>query len=376
MSELTEYFQQKEEPMVSQLRQLINIESPSNDKGAVNHMADRIQELLLECDAEIQRFPGKDTGDMVLGAWNESPGDPGIGLLCHMDTVWPVGTLAERPVRVEDGKLFGPGAYDMKAGIVISLTAIKGLQDLGRLPNMPIRMLCTADEEIGSHASREEIEALAHLSRLILVLEPALPGGIVKTARKGVGGYTIQAEGRAAHAGGDHQKGRNAIEEMAHQILKLQKLTNYELGTTVNVGEIKGGSASNVVPADCTIEVDYRITRVEEVKRLEDAVCALKPVLDGTKLHIEGGLNRPPMVRDERMVATFEKARQIAAGHGIALQEGSTGGASDANFTSSIAPSLDGFGADGDGAHAVYEHVLITSLPQRAALAAALISEW
>jgi glutamate carboxypeptidase len=237
-------------------------------------------------------------------------------------------------------------------------------------------MLCSADEEIGSHASRAQIEALAQQSQLILVLEPALPGGVVKTARKGVGGYTIRVKGRSAHAGADHQKGRNAIEEMAHQVLALQRLTNYELGTTVNVGEIMGGSASNVVPAECKIEVDYRVTRHEEVERLERAVRSLQPVLEGTTLHISGGLNRPPMERDERMIATFEKARRIAAGHGFELQEGSTGGASDANFTASLAPSLDGLGADGDGAHAVHEHVLVASLPQRAALAAALLSEW
>lgn len=376
MSELTQYFQPQAATMVDWLRSLVEIESPSHDKVAVNHMADRVQELFLECGAQVQRFTSEDTGDMLLGAWNEANDIPGIGLLCHMDTVWPVGTLAERPVRLEDGKFYGPGAYDMKAGIVIALIALRGLQAMERFPRLPIRMLCSADEEIGSHASRRQIEALARQSQLVLVLEPALPGGVVKTARKGVGGYTIRVEGRAAHAGADHQKGRNAIEEMAYQVLALQKLTNYELGTTVNVGEIQGGSASNVVPAECVIKVDYRVTQHAEVERLEQAVRSLQPALEGTRLHISGGLNRPPMVRDERMIATFEKAHRIAAGHGIELQEGSTGGASDANFTASLAPSLDGLGADGDGAHAVYEHVLVASLPRQATLAAALLSEW
>lgn len=376
MSELTQYFLQEEANMVDWLRQLVEIESPSNDKEAVNRMADRVQELLAECGGQVQRLTGETTGDMLLGTWNESSHLPGIGLLCHMDTVWPVGTLAERPVRLEDGKLFGPGAYDMKAGIVIALTAVRGLQSLRRIPNHPIRILCSADEEIGSHASRAQIEALARQSSLVLVLEPALPGGVIKTARKGVGGYTIRVEGKAAHAGADHQKGRNAIEEMAHQVLRLQKLTNYDLGTTVNVGEIRGGTASNVVPAECTIEVDYRVTSHDEVERLERAICTLQPVLEGTKLHISGGLNRPPMERDERMIVTYEYARRIAAKHDIQLKEGSTGGASDANFTASMVASLDGLGADGDGAHAVYEHVLVSSLPQRATLVAALISEW
>ena len=376
MTELLPYFQSQEDAMVAELSDLVQIESPSHDKAAVDRMSTRVESLFEAAGAVVQRFPGSQTGDMVLGSWGSSrPGKP-ITLLCHMDTVWQIGTLANMPIRRVDNKLYGPGGYDMKAGIVIALNALRGLAALGRPTVAPVNILCTGDEEIGSNASRAKIEELAAQSQLVFVLEPAIPGGVIKTARKGVGEYFVRVEGRAAHAGADHKKGRNAIEEMAHQILALQRLTDYDKNTTVNVGVIKGGTASNVVPAACEVELDFRITLHEEAERLEQAIHNLRPVLEGTKLLISGGLNRPPMVRDERMIAIFEKAKTIAARHGMALQEGSAGGASDGNFTASITPTLDGLGADGDGAHAVHEHVLINTLSQRAALVAALLSEW
>lgn len=375
MTDLLSYFAQQQTDMVAMLEELAVIESPSHDPAAVNRMADRTETLMRAVGADVQRIPGEQTGDMLLGVWGESEA-PGITFLAHMDTVYPLGTLAERPLRLENGRLYGPGVFDMKAGIVIALHAVRGLLARGEMPNFPVRLLCTADEEIGSHASRAMIEQIARQSRLVLVMEPALPGGVVKTWRKGVGGYRVRVLGRAAHAGGDHQKGRNAIEEMAHQVLTLQKLTDYDLGTTVNVGVIKGGTTSNVVPDSCEIDVDYRILRMTEVARIEQAVQNLTPVLEGTQIRVEGGLNRPPMERDARMQATFDKARQIAVAEGIDLQESGTGGASDGNFTARLAPTLDGLGADGDGAHAVHEHVLVNSLPQRAALAAALLRGW
>ncbi len=376
MTELTQYFKARENGMVDQLVELVKIESPSHDKAAVDRMSSQVMEMFIASGAQTTRFASSTAGDMVLGRWNAGMTNPPITVLCHMDTVWPIGTLNNQPVRQENGKLYGPGVYDMKAGIVIALNALNGLQDLGVQTAGPVQILCTADEEIGSVASRAMIEKLAQESQLVLVLEPSMPGGVIKTARKGVGEYSLRVEGRAAHAGADHQKGRNAIEEMAHQILALQKLTNYDKGTTVNVGVIKGGTASNVVPADCEIEIDFRITAHEEGQRIETAIHNLAPTLDGTRLHVTGSLNRPPMVRDARMAAAFEKAKAIASRQGMTLHEGSAGGASDGNFTSVFTPTLDGLGADGDGAHAVHEHALVASLPQRAALVAALLSEW
>jgi glutamate carboxypeptidase len=260
---------------------------------------------------------------------------------------------------------------------VIALTALKGLGELGlSLPGAVI-LLCTSDEETGTHASRPVIEELAQESRLVLCLEPNIPGGVLKTARKGVGDFTLRVEGRAAHAGSGHQEGVNAIEEMAHHILALQALTDYDRGTTVNAGVIHGGTTSNVVPAACEVRFDFRVTVPEEAERLLQVVNGLKPVNPEARLTIKGGLNRPPMVRNTAMIQAFEKACQIAARHGLALQEGSTGGASDANFTAALGvPTLDGLGADGGGGHAVHEHVLIPSLPRQALLLAALLHEW
>jgi glutamate carboxypeptidase len=376
MTDLTVYFKEQQVGMIDMLQELAAIESPSHDPAAVNRMADRTMALMSAAGATVQRIPGEQTGDMLLATWGNAKVAPAITFLAHMDTVYPMGTLVERPIRMVDGRLFGPGVFDLKAGIVIALHAVSGLQARRELPNFPIQLLCTADEEVGSHASRSMIEQVARQSRLVLVMEPALPGGVVKTWRKGVGGYTIRIRGRAAHAGGDHQKGRNAIEEMAHQILALQRLTDYELGTTVNVGVIRGGTTSNVVPETCEIEVDFRIMQMAEGERIQHIVHNLQPVLKDVTIEVDGGLNRPPMERDERMLETFAKARQIAGMVGFDLQESGTGGASDGNFTARLAPTLDGMGADGDGAHALHEHVLVDSLPQRAALVAALLRAW
>ena len=325
---------------------------------------------------KVQRIPGQGAGDCVLGEWG-SGSAKAVSLLCHMDTVWPLGTTAARPVRIEDGRFYGPGSYDMKAGIVLALTTLSGLAALGKTCAGPVRLLCTGDEEIGSHASRALIEKLGQESRLVLVLEPAMPGEVVKTFRKGVGGYKIEVIGRSAHAGADHRKGINAIQEMAHQVLALQALTDYERGTTVNVGVISGGTTSNVVPERCQIEVDYRVSAAAEATRLDAAVRALKPTQPGAELKIEGSLNRPPMERDAQMIATFQKAKAIAARLDLDLQEGGTGGASDANFIAALGvPVLDGLGPDGDGGHALHEHILIDSMPRRAALLAALLTEW
>lgn len=377
MPEFTAYFSARQEKAAALLHELAEIESPSHDKAAVNRMADRVSAEAALRGAAIERQPGSQFGDRVIARWAGKAAGPGILLLCHMDTVWPVGTVAERPVRIQDGCMYAPGAYDMKAGIVICLEALLGLHSLGSKPAYPVTLFCTADEETGSLESRAEIESLAAGSRLVLCMEPALPGGILKTARKGVGGFDIRIYGRAAHAGADHHKGINAIEEMAHQILALQKLTRYESGTTVNVGVIHGGSASNVVPAECHIEVDFRVSQLDETERIMAAVQDLKPHLDGARIEIEGGLNRPPMVRDALMERTFRRAAEIGQRHGFDLQEASTGGASDANFTAAMhIPTLDGLGADGDGGHAITEHVILASLPTRAALLAALLSEW
>jgi glutamate carboxypeptidase len=377
VSNLITYFQEQEQEILNLLCDLVEMESPSREKACVDRLSAHVGELMVQAGGRVESIPLNKYGNMVVGRWGDSSKEKPILIIGHLDTVWPLGTLSERPIKIEDGKLYGPGAYDMKAGATITLQVLKSLPALGLSPSVPVTVLFNGDEEIGSFGSRAMIEELAAKSQLVLCMEPAMPGGAVKTSRKGVGNYVITTRGRAAHAGGDHQKGINAIQEMAFQILKLQGLTDYSSGTTVNVGVISGGSATNVVPEECTINVDFRIATLEGGERITSAVNALRPQLAGTRLNILGGVDRPPMVRNDVMIETFTRVKEIAHRHGIELDEGGTGGGSDANFTAGLGiPSLDGLGADGDGAHAAYEHVLISSLAERAALLAAVLTEW
>jgi glutamate carboxypeptidase len=292
-----------------------------------------------------------------------------------MDTVFPLGTIQKTPYREEGEKIFGPGTLDMKAGIVIALAAIE--QAIQQGLKRPVTLLCTSDEEIGSYTSRDLIETLAKESALALIMEGALFDGSLKTWRKGVGGFNITVHGRAAHSGGAHQDGRNAIEEMAHLVLAIQKLTDYEKQTTVNVGVIHGGTVSNVVPEAARIEVDVRVMQPGEWERIEAEVNNLKPVLDGTRIEITGGLNRPPMPFDALMQQTFEKAKAVAANIGMPLTAGGTGGASDGNFIAPLGiPVLDGMGAVGEGYHSEREFIFAESLEQKAKLIAELIRQW
>jgi glutamate carboxypeptidase len=362
---------------ITLLKQLATLESPSHDKAAVDACSKFVAEQLRTRGAEVAVVPQAAAGDHLVALWPASEGSTQFLTLCHLDTVWPVRTLAAMPLREEGGKLFGPGVYDMKAGTAILLTALKVLKDAGLSPRHPVRMLFTSDEEVGSVTSRQLVEAEARRSCLAVVLEPAMAGGQLKTFRKGVGDFTVVAHGRAAHAGGDHQKGINAIEELAYHIPVLQKLTDYEAGTTINVGLIKGGSASNVVPERAEMEVDFRISRMAEIDRVVTVIQGLQPVLAGARLEISGGLNRPPMEHNATMIMTFEQARRLADGLGLTLEEGSTGGGSDGNFTAALGtPTLDGMGAVGDGAHAAHEHVIISSLADRAALLATILTQW
>jgi glutamate carboxypeptidase len=366
----------------SLLKLLVETESPSHDKAAVDRVGAIVAEEASKLGAQVEIIPNKETGDHVLIRFlapsrrvaRDEEGAP-ILLLCHMDTVFPLGTLEKMPYRESDGKIFGPGTLDMKAGIVISLAAIKEAQRSGL--NRPVALLCTSDEEIGSLSSRKHIEGLAKESALVLVLEGGLVDGSLKTWRKGVGEFWIKVHGRAAHAGGDHEKGRNAIEEMAHQVISIQKLTDYSKQTTLNVGVIRGGTVSNVVPEEALIQVDVRVMHPGEWDRLEDEMKKLMPVLDGTSIEVSGGLNRPPMPFDDTMKATFKKAKSIAAQIDIELKAGGTGGASDANFVAPLGiPVLDGLGAVGEGYHSEREYIFADSLVERAKLIAALLREW
>jgi glutamate carboxypeptidase len=292
-----------------------------------------------------------------------------------MDTVFPIGTLARMPYREADGRIFGPGTLDMKSGIVISLAAIEEAQQHGL--NRPVTLLCTSDEEIGSHTSRELIEGLAKESAMVFVLESALVDGSLKAWRKGGGAFWVKTKGRAAHAGGDHEKGRNAIEEMAHQVIAIQRMTDYSKGTTLNVGVIHGGTVSNVVPDEASIEVDVRILQPDEWSRVEREMLTLKPVLDGTSIEVSGGLNRGPMPFDETMKASYAKVKSIAGKYGLEIKAGGSGGVSDANFVAALGiPVIDGMGAVGEGYHSEREYLFESSLDKRKELLAHLIQDW
>jgi glutamate carboxypeptidase len=314
--------------MKALLKQLVETESPSHDKSAVDRVGVLVRGEALKYGADVKIIPNTTTGDHVVARWGS--GEGGILLLCHMDTVFSLGTLNSMPYREVDGKIFGPGVLDMKAGIVISLAAIEAIINTGF--KRPVTLLCTSDEEIGSATSREYIEELAKKSALVLVLEAALLDGSLKTWRKGVGAFYVHVKGRAAHSGGDHEKGRNAIEEMAHQVISIQKMTDYSRQTTLNVGVMNGGTVSNVVPEDAYAEVDVRVMQPGEWERLESEMKSLSCVLEGTKLTVTGGLNRPPMPFDETAKVAFEKAKSIAKAIGVDLTAGGTGGSSDANY--------------------------------------------
>lgn len=367
--------------MTSILKRLVETESPSHDKAAVDRVGAIVAEEARKLGAQVEILSSQQTGDHVLARFHPSRTTVGylssvpILILCHMDTVFPLGTIDRFPYREAQGKIMGPGTLDMKAGIVIALAAIKeaGRSGLKR----PILLLCTSDEETGSLTSREHIERLAKESDLVLVLEGGLVDGSLKTWRKGVGEFQVRTKGRAAHSGGDHEKGRNAIEEMAHQVIAIQKLTDYSKQTTLNVGVIRGGTVANVVPEEASIQVDVRVMQPGEWERLETEMHKLQPVLDGTWIEISGSLNRPPMPFDDTMKATFEKARSIAAQIGLELRAGGTGGASDANFVAPLGiPVLDGLGAVGEGYHSDREYIFANSLEERARLVAALLKEW
>ena len=362
------------------LKLLVETESPSHDKSAVDRVGAIFAKEARKLRAQVEIIPNTETAAHVLARF---PSPTGIGardegevlILCHMDTVFPLSTVQKTPYREEGEKIFGPGTLDMKAGIVIAFAAIEEAQKDGL--KRPVTLLCTSDEEIGSHTSRALIESLAMESALVLVMEGALLDGSLKTWRKGVGEFWVKTKGRAAHAGGAHQDGRNAIEEMSHQVIAIQKLTDYSKETTLNVGVIQGGTVSNVVPEEAVIQVDVRVMQPGEWERLDSEISKLKPVLEGTSIEVTGGLNRPPMPFDDLMKSTFEKAKSIASKLGMELTAGGTGGASDGNFVAPLGiPLLDGMGAVGEGYHSEREYIFTESMEQKAKLIAALIREW
>lgn len=375
MNDVLSHLQQRLPEGTRFLEEMVMMESPSFDKALVDRCARFIGSRFAGIGGSVEYMTAERFGDHIRARFEGKSADR-ILLLGHADTVWPAGETQKRPFKIQEGKALGPGVFDMKAGILLMWMAIDALRAVRGGTNRSITVLLTSDEEVGSNSSRELIESEASQARAVFVLEPSLPGGTLKTARKGVGRFTVKAIGKAAHAGIDPAKGVNAVEEISRQIVKLQKMSDTASGTTVTVGVVQGGTRVNVVPAEAAAEVDVRVSSIEDADRITKTIRALQAELPGARLEIRGSISRPPMERTAETVRLFEAARRIAARMGIDLKEGSTGGGSDGNLTSALGiPTLDGLGAIGDGAHAVEEWVDIGSLPQRAALIAGLIEE-
>jgi glutamate carboxypeptidase len=376
---LVPYLETRREAMLARLAELVDHESPSQEPAALDSLARGLARRLESQGAEVRRVGNPAGCDHVRARWSApGPDDakPPALVLGHFDTVWPRGTLALRPFRVADGRAFGPGIFDMKAGLMLLEFALEAIGAVGAPLNRPVVVLWTSDEEIGSPGSRAAIEAEAQDAAFVLVLEPPLAGGRLKTSRKGVGQFRLIVDGRPAHAGVEPEKGISAVLELAHQVVRLHALNEPAAGTSVNVGVVRGGTTSNVVAASASAAIDVRASTLAEARRIERAIRDLSPVLPGARLAIEGGFNRPPMERSAAVVALFERVRAIGRGLGLELGEGSTGGGSDGNFTAALGkPTLDGLGAPGAGAHAEDEHIRVADLPIRAALLAAALLE-
>lgn len=380
LQQILKYLRSHQAEMVADLAALVELESPSDNKAAVDRCGEHLAGLFEAAGGRVERLPRREVGDIWRVTVNgTASGDDGgqILVLGHLDTVFNIGDIARNPVRVDSGRLYGPGVYDMKGGVIQFLWALQALRAVGAAPRRRVVGLMTTDEETGSHHSRAELEAEARRSVASLIIEPPMfPGGELKTWRKGVGVYNVEAAGRPAHAGVEPGKGINAIVELAHQVLQIGSLADPDAGTTVNQGVISGGSRSNVVPETAALEVDVRIMTMAEGERIDAAMHALQPVLPGAKLNVTGGINRPPMERTAETARLFALAQRIGRDLGLEIGESGTGGGSDGNFTSAIGcPTLDGVGAVGDGAHTFGEYVEIDRLPERAALLAGLLLE-
>jgi glutamate carboxypeptidase len=358
--------------MVATLRALVETESPSDNKAAVDEAVGLAATLAETCGGRVKLHKQKHFGDVLevrFGTFRS--GRKPLLLLGHLDTVWPLGTLAAMPWRERAGRFFGPGVLDMKAGVAMALAAVRALGQLGL--TRPITLLLNPDEEVGSPVSRPITERLALASSAVLVLEPA-QGLAAKTARKGVGDYHLHVTGVAAHAGVDFERGHSAILELARLLEKVAGFTDLRIGRTVNPGVISGGTRSNVIAGHAYADIDVRIAKAGDAAKVEKLFRGLRCADPKCTLEVSGGLNRPPMERKPGTVALYRQARKLAAELGFPLDEAATGGGSDGNFTAALGvPTLDGLGAVGEGAHAAHESVAIEHLVPRTALLAALL---
>lgn len=366
---------QATERVLARARSYVERETPSGSAAEIAALGVLIRSDLEACGAQVQvtEAPGMGVNLHARTAGTDAQQAP-VVVLTHMDTVHPIGTLAERPLRIEDGRAYGPGIYDMKTGIALAVEALTWLDERGRTPQRPVELLVTCDEEIGSHSSRATIEECARRAAAVLVPEPCRPDGGVKTARKGVATYQVEARGIAAHAGIDGELAISAIAELVRAGIAVLDLADHSRGTTLNIGQISGGTASNVVAERAMAMVDVRTAQPAEGERIHTALLALKAHNPKAELNVRQTEERPPLVRTDAVATLYETARSHAEALGATLPEGGTGGGSDGSFAAAAgAATLDGLGAQGGGAHAIDEHIVLDDLPFRFALMARLI---
>lgn len=376
---LRDYFIRRQREVLALTKALVETESPSGDVAGSQAVVSLLAAAARHIPAvtTFDRIPSEGYGEHLrLHAFGDRRSrPPTILILGHTDTVHPLGSIENRPWRVEANRAYGPGVFDMKANCALAIEAVRSCADLNLKPRQPVVLLLTCDEETGSLTGRALVEAEAKRASTVLVLEPPAPIGRVKTGRKGTGMFTLEVKGRAAHAGLEPEKGVSAILELSRQIEHLHNMNNRHTGISVNVGVVHGGTVSNVVPAEASAEVDLRFSSHDEGVAAEQSILNLKPYDSRVELLVKGGINRPPLERSDKVIALFEHARQIAAAIDYPLGEAQVGGASDGNFAAAVgAPVLDGLGIEGDGAHAIHEHIMIDDIPRRGALLAGLLA--
>lgn len=374
-SRVLAWLTEQESAMCELLAQLARAESPSLAPGAQREAFSLLGEAFAALGFAVRRVPGRGAGDHLLAHPRDRlRAHPFQLLVGHLDTVWPLGTLEQMPVRVVDGRLYGPGVFDMKGGLVQMLFALRALSELDLTPTVTPVAFVVSDEELGSSDSERHLLRLARSSARAFVLEPAFgPNGKLKTERKAAGAFTLEVAGKASHAGVSPGEGVSAILELSYQIQRLFALNDPDRGTTVNVGAIDGGLRPNVVAPTASAAVDVRVRTEEDARRVEAAIRGLAPVQAAATLRVTGSFGRPPMSRTARNRALWLAAKRVGTELGLTLDEAGVGGASDGNLTSLYTATLDGLGPVGDGAHAEHEHVEISQLPERAALLALLL---
>lgn len=376
-NELLNYFENRQNETIDLIKEIVEIESPSynveGSKKVVGWIEKNVREILPE--ANIERIFAENYGEhLIIQAFENSDEKP-ILLLGHTDTVHPIGTKEQNPTRIENGKLYGCGTFDMKANIVLMLEVFCALKEFDLMPKRPINVLLACDEEVGSETGRKLVEQEAKKSAFCLVFEPSA-NGKVKTGRKGTGGYVLKTHGIPAHAGLEPEKGASAILEISRQIEKLHSFNDFEIGTNVTVGTIKGGTTSNVVPEKAECSIDVRFETLDEARRIENEIRSLKSFDERVQLEITGDINRPPMERTSDVVKLFEKAKATAETFDYELEETQVGGASDGNFVGALGvPLLDGLGIAGNNAHRLDEYIFVEDIPKRATLLAKMLIE-